>query len=201
MLARQLPAQGFARERWRNGAGWTRQILARPERGEPFAWRASIAEIAQDCEFSRFEGCDRTLVLIAGEGGVLRFADGGEQPLQPPHGRASFDGEEAPHCRVAGPLQVFNLITRRGHASAEVLHRPLVGPMVFLPESGVSWLVLLLAGRATLPDHPARLLLEQGDALLLEPEPHAPLRTVMSGGGEVLLARISEPGGASRREA
>ena len=73
----------------------------------------------------------------------------------------------------------------------ELLHRPLVGPMVFFPEAGVQWLLLLISGRAGLPDAPNRLALEQGDALLLSPEAESPRRLVLSGGGEILLARIA----------
>lgn len=191
MHARQLPAYGFERERWRNGAGWTRTILQQPEAGQDFDWRASIAEIDADCRYSAFPGCDRQQALLSGEGATLRFDDGRELALEPPHGRIAFAGEEAPACQVQGRVQAFNLFTRRGRATAELLHRPLVGPMVFFPEPGVQWLVLLLNGRATLPDAVNRPLLETGDALLLSPEPEAAQRVVMSGGGEVLLARIA----------
>lgn len=191
MQTLHLPANGFQRTRWRNGAGWTREILSLPAGGDDFDWRASIAEIDGDCMFSAFPGCERKLVLLAGEGGALQFDDGRRVELAPPHGRAEFAGECAPRCSVAGRLQVFNLIHARDRTGAELLHRPLVGPMVFLPEAGVRWLVLLVAGRASLPDHPSRLLLEQGDAMLLSPEQHVPQRTVMSGGGEVVLARIA----------
>ena len=191
MHARHLPAHGFERERWRNGAGWTRRILQQPDAGDAFDWRASIAEIDADCRYSAFPGCDRRQALLSGEGATLQFDDGRVLALEPPHGRIAFAGEEAPACSVQGRVQAFNLITRRGRAAAELLHRPLVGPMVFFPEAGVQWLVLLLSGRATLPDAARRPLLETGDALLLSPEPEAAQRVVMSGGGEVLLARIA----------
>ena len=190
MHAQHLPAHGFQRTRWRNGAGWTREILSEPAGEQDFDWRASLADIDSDCTFSQFPGCNRELVLVSGEGGSLQFDDGRCMELAPPHGRVAFAGEDAPRCNIAGRLQVFNLIHARDRTGAELLHRPLVGPMVFLPEAGVRWLVLLIAGRATLPDHPRRLVLEQGDALLLTPEDVSPQRMVMSGGGEVLLARL-----------
>jgi environmental stress-induced protein Ves len=192
MLAQHLPSFRFQRERWRNGAGWTRAIVSEPP-GEPdFGWRASIAEIDQDCAFSAFPGYDRELVLVAGEGGRLLFGDGRSIELSPPRGRVAFAGEDAPRCEIAGRLQVFNLMVDRARHSAELLHRPLVGPMVFFPEPAVRWLVLLLSGRARLPDTPNSLLLEHGDALLLTPEPESPKRLVLTGGGEVLLARIAD---------
>lgn len=190
MHARHLPSYGFERERWRNGAGWTRRILQQPEQGRDFDWRASIAEIDADCRYSTFPGCERVQALLSGEGATLRFDDGRVLALEPPHGRVAFAGEEAPACTVQGRVQAFNLIVARERATVELLHRPLVGPMVFFPEAGVQWLVLLLSGRATLPDAASRPQLEAGDALLLWPEAQAPARIVMSGGGEVLLARI-----------
>lgn len=39
-------------------------------------WRASIATIHQNSEFSIFEGCDRIIALIAGKPVLLKFADG-----------------------------------------------------------------------------------------------------------------------------
>jgi len=191
MHARHLPSFEFQRERWRNGAGWTRAILSAPAAGDAFAWRASIAEIDQDCRFSAFPGYERQLILLSGEGARLAFDDGRECVLEPPHGRAAFAGEEAPQCSVEGRVQVFNLIADRGAVAIELLHRPLVGPMVFFPEAGVQWLLLLISGRAGLPDAPNRLALEQGDALLLSPEAESPRRLVLSGGGEILLARIA----------
>jgi len=190
MHARHLPGHGFERERWRNGAGWTRRIVQQPEHGEDFAWRASIAEIDADCRYSAFPGCDRIQGLLSGDGATLRFDDGHELRLEPPHGRVAFAGDAPPACRVDGRVSVFNLVTARGRARAELLHRPLVGPMVFFPETGVQWLALLLTGHATLPDAARRPLLEPGDALLLWPEAEAPRRIVMSGGGELFLARI-----------
>lgn len=188
-----LPAQGFQRERWRNGAGWTRQIVRVPDE-ERFDWRASIAEIDRDCTYSAFPGYDRLQALLLGDGATLRFADGRVLALEPPHGRIAFSGDQAPECEVRGRVQVFNLVHARGRIAAELLHRPLVGPMVFFPEAGVQWLLLLLSGRASLPDAANRPLLEVGDALLLWPEAQAPQRLVLSGGGEVLLARIARAG-------
>lgn len=192
MRAEHLPSFGFQRERWRNGAGWTRTIASHPPGEAGFGWRASIADIDQDCSFSAFPGYERELVLLAGEGGRLLFDDGRRIELAPPRGRASFAGEHAPRCETEGRLQVFNLMVERGRHSAELLHRPLVGPMVFFPEPAVRWLVLLLGGRARLPDTPNGVVLEQGDALLLSPEPEAPTRLVLTGGGELLLARIAD---------
>ncbi|HEY0310268.1 MAG TPA: HutD family protein, partial [Luteimonas sp.] len=73
--ARIIAAADHRRERWRNGAGWTRQVHAQASTDPAHAWdwRLSIAEIEADAPFSAFPGVDRELVLLQGEGLRLRF--------------------------------------------------------------------------------------------------------------------------------
>ena len=60
--------------RWRNGGGETREIISEPAaEGEGFAWRASIATIAQAGDFSAFPGVDRIITLLEGSGVSLVF--------------------------------------------------------------------------------------------------------------------------------
>ena len=75
--SRVIPSYEYRRTRWRNGGGWTREIHAEPADAGDWGWRLSIAEITADGPFSTFEGVDRELVLLAGEGLRLRFEDGG----------------------------------------------------------------------------------------------------------------------------
>lgn len=56
--------------RWKNGGGETREICRIPS-DEPdgdFAWRASIATIERDGDFSCFPGVDRVITLLSGDG-------------------------------------------------------------------------------------------------------------------------------------
>ncbi|MEO6104834.1 MAG: HutD family protein, partial [Pseudoxanthomonas sp.] len=59
-----LPANEYRRERWKNGLGWTREIVRWPEDAPSWDWRLSIAEIDKDCDFSSFPELDRELVLL-----------------------------------------------------------------------------------------------------------------------------------------
>ncbi|HLU13014.1 MAG TPA: HutD family protein [Arenimonas sp.] len=189
-----LPANEYRRERWRNERGWTREIYRHPEGSGDWEWRVSIAEVDQDAPFSAFPGCDRELVLLAGEGMDLVFADGERVPLRPPHQGHRFAGERELHAElVAGATHDFNLIWRRDRVSATLLHRPLVGPMVFFEEPGVRWLVHLLSGQAAFRDLPRPLHLAAGDSVLLQPDPGGPSRLILSGGGELLLSRMGPP--------
>ena len=191
-----LPANEYRRERWRNEAGWTREIHRHPEGSAEWQWRASIAEIDHDAPFSAFPGCDRELVLLAGEGMRLVFDDGEAVALSPPHDRVRFAGERPLRAElVDGPTHDFNLMWKRDAVSATLLHRPLVGPMVFFAEPGVTWLVYLMQGQAQFKDLARPLRLAQFDSVLLLPDPDGPARLILEGGGEVLMAKIQPAGG------
>lgn len=146
---RLLPAHDYRRERWRNGLGWTREILRWPEVAEDWDWRLSIAEIEQDGPFSLFPGVERELVLLRGHGVRLRFDDGEIREALPPHGRVRFAGERAVQGElIDGATHDFNLMWRRDRIDAELWHRPLVGSMVLFVEPGEHWVAHVLAGHA-----------------------------------------------------
>ncbi len=59
---------------WRNGAGETREICCFPPETRDFNWRASIASIASNGEFSLFPGVDRVITLLEGGKSTLMAA-------------------------------------------------------------------------------------------------------------------------------
>lgn len=184
-----IPANEYRRERWKNGAGWTREILRWPRGAEDWNWRLSIAEVERDGPFSAFPGVDRELVLLAGEGMRLVFEDGEVAELNPPHERVRFAGERALHAELAsGPTQDFNAMWKRDRVEAQLLHRPLVGPMLFFAEDGVHWVIHVLSGRAAFKDRPSALAMEQGDTALVDASGSG--RVLLDGGGELLLVRF-----------
>lgn len=192
MRLRILPANEYRRERWKNGLGWTREILRFPEGGDAWNWRLSIAEVDKDGPFSSFPGCDRELVLLAGEGMRLQFEDKEQIGLLPPHGRHRFSGERALQAElIGGPTHDFNVMWRRDKVAVEVLHRPLVGAMVFFNEANARWFVHVLSGKARFKEQPRGHWLEQGDSALLE-SGEAGSRLILDGGGEVLLVKITD---------
>jgi uncharacterized protein len=110
---------------WKNGGGVTREIAVASIAShtgaslDTFAWRVSVADVAQAGPFSRFEGVDRTLVLLEGAGmlldesGATAVAHALTQPLDV----ARFAGEAAIDARlVDGATRDFNLMVRRGAA-------------------------------------------------------------------------------------
>ncbi|NLP60779.1 HutD family protein [Paraburkholderia sacchari] len=118
---------------WKNGGGVTREIaLAHLPGALPgqaaagFAWRVSVADVAQAGPFSRFDGVARTLVLLEGAGMVLdeTSPDGGAlvrtHTLTQALDVARFDGEAPIDARlVDGPTRDFNLMVRRDAARAQ----------------------------------------------------------------------------------
>lgn len=192
-----VPAHHARRERWRNGQGWTREIArwtmpaALPgSQDDPWDVRLSIAEIDTDAAFSVFEGVERELVLLAGNGMELVFDDGEQVALEPPHGRHRFAGERAVTARLRdGRTLDFNLMWRRAACEATLWHRPLVGPMVVFGDPGSVWAVYVVAGEARL-DEGGGSVLQAGDSVVLVAG-DARLRQVIEGAGEALVMRIS----------
>lgn len=156
---RTLPSQ-----RWKNGAGTTREIAVEPAGAgtDDFDWRLSLAEVEHDAPFSAFPGVDRCIVLLSGAGMALQ-EDGGAaahelQTLQP----WCFAGERAIEGRLtAGPCSDFNVMTRRGRwrADVRVLHDACAiasGHVTFLMSVAGTW----QAGAETL--QPMQALLWRG---------------------------------------
>jgi environmental stress-induced protein Ves len=192
MSARLLRAADYRRMRWKNGGGWTTELAASAGAGDgaEFDWRISIAEIESDGAFSTFPGCDRHIALLDGPGMELQFDSAEPVRLDQRLRFVRFAGEAKTFGRLlGGAVRDFNVMVRRDAVRAEVLHRPLVGPMVFLPEPATTWFVYLLGGQAGLKDV-AGMQMEAGESLLLQPGVTTRTR-VLSGGGEVVLVKFT----------
>ena len=176
--------------RWKNGAGWTSEIMKVPD-ADDWDWRLSIAEIETDAPFSAFPGVERELVLLSGNGLRLRFDDGEMHQLLPPHDRLCFAGERSAFGElVDGATRDFNLMWKRDAVDAQLWHRPLVGTMVLFVEPGETWAIHVLAGHLRFADDSGLEEANLGDtAILVAGE--ARRRYVLDGGGELLLIRIT----------
>jgi hypothetical protein len=98
---------------WRNGGGVTRELLAWPNASD-WTVRLSVADVAEDGPFSRFENVERWFAVIDGAGVVLRIG-GGAQRLGPDSEAFRFDGALASDCSlVGGPTLDFNLMAPPG---------------------------------------------------------------------------------------
>ena len=101
--------------RWKNGAGWTRELLVWPEPVE-WALRISVADIETDGPFSSFSGVDRYFAVLSGEG-VALGVDGEDLRLDNQSPLHCFKGEADTQCRLlGGATRDFNLMLRRERA-------------------------------------------------------------------------------------
>ena len=129
-------------EPWRNGGGVTR-VIAASGAGAEFDWRISIAEVASAGPFSRFDGVDRTLVLLDG-GSMALSIDGAPLVLTPAAPIAAFAGEaEVSAALPHGPTRDFNVMTRRAACHHSLTHAG-AGALP-APGQGATQLVLALA--------------------------------------------------------
>ncbi len=104
---------------WKNGGGITHEI-AKAETAQGWRWRLSIAEVATDGPFSRYDGMSRILTVIEGNGIDLHTPEGILQarPCKP----VAFSGELPIDSRmVDGPIKDLNLIYDARLLRAEVV--------------------------------------------------------------------------------
>jgi environmental stress-induced protein Ves len=114
-----LPAQGYRRMRWKNGAGTTTEIAVSPPGAglDEFEWRLAIADLERPGPFSSFPGVERLLMVLP-PGEVALTIDGTERAL-PPLEVLRFAGESVVSASLAaGPARDLNLMLRRGRVDA-----------------------------------------------------------------------------------
>ncbi len=113
----RIAAEDVAPQRWRNGGGWTRELLTWPP--PPAAWqlRISLATIDAAGPFSVFPGVQRSLALVSGAGLLLNI-DGHLQHLYPGADPVHFAGTAAVQAEpLAGPSVDLNLMSSAGHGA------------------------------------------------------------------------------------
>ena len=100
-------------KRWRNGGGFTRELLAWPHSDE-WRMRISVADIDRDGPFSYFPAAERWFAVLEGVG-VRLTVGGGSQQLGPDSDPFRFSGSSEVHCElIDGPTRDFNLMALPG---------------------------------------------------------------------------------------
>ena len=190
------PSSSYRRMRWKNDLGWTTELAVAPDGGSldaGFDWRISIAEIESDCDFSRMDGYDRSLMLLEGDGVALSFDGGEEVPLRERGRAARFAGEAATHCRlIGGPGRDFNVITRRGVFAQQVWLRPLAGPLVLFPDPTATWFVYQLSGAVECRHGAQHESLQTHESAAITFDAGEPGQCVLAGGGELVLVKLDK---------
>ncbi|MBG6181441.1 HutD/Ves family protein [Arthrobacter sp. CAN_A1] len=172
MSALLLPASARQRVPWKNGGGYTTELVIRPDGDAPtpgtcpFDWRLSIATVDSDGGFSAFPGVDRSLMALSPQG--LGLVDNGTPVELRQHEVHRFAGEnEVAAVGVTAPTLDLNLMTRRAACSGDLQYRELTSGQVIEAESGAVVVVLLSGelsyGGTRLAPHDA-VLIDNGSA-------------------------------------
>ncbi|MEB2605409.1 HutD family protein [Burkholderia cenocepacia] len=175
---------------WKNGGGVTREIGAFPSGAalDTFAWRVSVADVGTAGPFSRFDGIDRTLVLLSGAGMTLAEEGGTRHVLDAPLARADFAGETAIDATLHdGATRDFNLMTRRS-AARGALDVWRAGVHRVAPADTV--LLFCAAGAVSVDLGGTYYALEDMDTLRLD-GPRRAFDVVVSGGGALLAVSLA----------
>ncbi len=121
---KKLTPDNYRSMPWKNGAGTTIEIAAFPEGAaiSDFTWRVSRAQVVVDGGFSHFDGIDRSLALLDGNG--MRLLVNGQALLVDQyHNIAIFAGDADTSAQLLdGPISDFNLMTRRSLCSHKLTH-------------------------------------------------------------------------------
>ncbi|MCA8092824.1 HutD family protein [Burkholderia anthina] len=188
--ATMIRAADLVASPWKNGGGVTREIGAFPPGAalDTFAWRVSVADVGAAGPFSRFDGIDRTLVLLSGAGMTLAEAGGVKHVLDVPLARVDFAGEAAIDATLHdGATRDFNLMTRRSAARGSVDVWPEGTHRV---ERADTVLLFCATGAVGVEIDGAHYALQEMDTLRLD-DPRRALDVVVSGGGALLAVSLT----------
>ena len=185
-------------QRWQNGGGITHQ-LCRHDDEQGMLWRVSIAEVASDGPFSRFDNIDRIIMLLTGAGFSLHGVGAKPQVLDAPLMPIAFAGETAIHCTLLnGPVRDFNLMTRRGAVQAQ-LQVLTIGTMVQTLALSTQTLIYIVSGNVNVVLGTECITLDAQHTLSLSNEAGT-VQLSSSDNAQVIIIGISVAQGGNSKE-
>ena len=135
---------------WKNGGGETTEIFVSPHTGI-FDWRVSIAKVNADGPFSVFDGYERHIMTLSGQGMMLDIEGrcvSELKPLKP----FSFSGDlRVNGSLVDGPVLDFNLMVRRDFGQGTLRVMDCGAGHLFAPGRSFR-LIHVLAGKSRIGD-------------------------------------------------
>ncbi|NTA39272.1 HutD family protein [Agrobacterium salinitolerans] len=154
---------------WKNGGGVTTEIIVHPANASmaDFDWRISMADVAQDGPFSIFDGIDRTLCILEGNGMSLSIDACEPVSLTMESDPLPFAADVSVYAVLGnGPIVDLNVMSRRRHYAHRVeRHR---GALTV--HSTVSTATVIFAADPVSVSSGGRNVnLQRRDSLLLEP--------------------------------
>lgn len=185
-----LRASGHRQMPWRNGGGVTTEIAVAPPLASvaDFDWRISMATVAADGPFSRFDGIDRTLTVLSGDGLELAVESAPLVRLTPASKPYPFPGDATASAKlIAGPVTDFNVMTRRGRWAHSVDNLSIDGTRVLTVAADVC-IIFCRSGQITLDKSS---VLDAHDAALIDASADTPEISV-GGSGEAIIVHLSQ---------
>ncbi len=169
---RILKADHHKRMAWKNGGGETIELAVHPPGADlsAFGWRVSMARVETDGPFSLFEGIDRTLSLLEGEGMVLEIEGAGARRLRTDSDPLRFAADAPTRARLlGGAILDLNVMTRRGAFDHRVHRLAIEKPHTIAPAA--RWTLILALGPVEAVEVDGTVhALGPHDALLLDGE-------------------------------
>lgn len=130
---------------WKNGGGTTTEIAVHPPGAgiDEFLWRLSMARVESDGPFSTFDGVDRTLSILDGDG-IRLTVDSVAVDLTAGSAPFAFAGDVPTAATlIGGPVTDLNVMTRRAVLRHRVWRlvwpvdvKPAAVTLVFAPSGG-----------------------------------------------------------------
>ena len=156
---------------WKDGGGVTEQIAIEPPDAtlaDGFLWRLSMARVERSGPFSRFEGCDRALLLLEGGGLDLDFGSHGNVLLDEPFQSITFCGDwEARATLTRGPVRDLGVISDHARVRQEVRVADIGAAPISIQPASTAW-IIALTGRCFIA--PQGVELESLEAVRLDDE-------------------------------
>lgn len=194
MKATRLTPDDFRRMPWKNGLGVTTEIARSPATGDSYDWRISIADVVSDGPFSRFDGIDRIILTIEGEGMILTHPESDHtvplESLEP----YRFSGEWGTICKLRnGPIRDFNVMTRRETTRAVLSVLELSTTTTVVVESETA-LIYCVSGSCLVELGGMAVTVDGGEAIRIDDANELDSPSIVPAGSVVLLwVRMSGP--------
>ncbi|GAA5631977.1 protein Ves [Acinetobacter calcoaceticus] len=172
-MIKQLSSTDYRQMLWKNGAGYTVELArSAGENLDTFDWRISMADVKSAGDFSRFNGMQRILTVLEGQGIELYIDDEYESltTLQ----SVQFSGESATRCElIDGPIRDFNLIyePKQFHARLQWYFEPTKteifssADLIFIFNQSTELLDIEIDGQIFQMQHQESLYIEQEKSL------------------------------------
>ncbi|GLK83415.1 HutD/Ves family protein [Ancylobacter defluvii] len=180
---------------WKNGGGATTELAISPPGAglDAFDWRISMADVVEDGPFSTFDGIDRSLAIIGGDGILLDIEGRPGARLTRASAPLAFPADTPAQCRlIGGRVRDLNVMSRRDAFRHRLGRIVTAGPYEVAPSAEVTLIVSRSAGLG-IACNGEHTELGIDDAVLID----TPAQLTPSGASEFYLIELFRTDGAA----